>query len=129
MPDDPTSFSSGWTLYSEDYTTSRQITYWQQPAKKVPIGTDDFYSIAYPPEFYSEKQVETLQIGSHEVLSILVDWEEAHSHDPRTTTFWFWTDGEYIFQLSADDADAGYMQSLMESIQPIEDIETYFGQK
>ena len=128
MPEAPTHFSSGWTLYSHDNMESRQITYWQETAKSVPIGTD-FYSIAYPPEFYSEKQVETLQVGNHEVLSILVDWEGPHSHDPHTTTYWFWTDGEYVFQLSAEDADVSYMQALMESMEPIEDIETYFGQE
>lgn len=127
IPQDPIRFSSGWTLYSEDYMNSRQITYWQKTAKSVPIGTD-FYSIAYPPESCSENQVETLQIGQYEVLSILVDWEGPHSHDPHTTTYWFWTDGEYVFQLSADDADVGYMQALMESMEPIEDISAYFAQ-
>ena len=127
MPQNPTRFSSGWTLYSEDYMNSRQITYWQKTAKSVPIGTD-FYSIAYLPEFCSENQVETLQIGQYEVLSILVDWIGPHAHDPHTTTYWFWTDGDYIFQLSADDADVTYMQALMESMEPIEDISAYFEQ-
>ncbi|MBR6826428.1 MAG: hypothetical protein IKM59_07770 [Oscillospiraceae bacterium] len=121
MPKDPIEFSSGWTLYSEDYMNSRQITYWQKTAKSVPIGTD-FYSIAYLPEFCSENQVETLQIGPYEVLSIFVDWIGPHAHDPHTTTYWFWTDGDYIFQLSADDADVAYMQALMESIQPVDDM-------
>lgn len=120
FPESPTHFSAGWTV------EGKQITFWQKTAKHVPIGTD-FYSIAFIPEAFAENQTEILQIDHHEVLSLLIHWNGAFSQARHTTHYWFWTDGEYVFQLSADDADLDYMQQLMESIEPIEDSSPYLG--
>ena len=42
---------------------------------------------------------------------------------------WFLTNGEYLFHIMAEDVDRAFMQELMESVQPIEDITTYFDQE
>lgn len=119
-------------LVADFYLEGQQIHFWQRPAKSVP----DNYPIYYMPDTLPEAQTEMLQIGNYEVLSLSVQWQfhwEGET-DRHTDRYWYWTNGEYLFQLSVSDSgttvydtDLAFMQQLMESVKPIEDISSYFG--
>ncbi|MBR4309088.1 MAG: hypothetical protein IKT58_05790 [Oscillospiraceae bacterium] len=123
IPQNPTFAHGEW------YVAGNQITFSQRLAKNISEGV--FYTIHYPGERHPEAYNELLTIGNYEVLAIAVEHdlpyeEEAYRH---TTHHWFWSDGEYLFSIMAQDVDQTFMQEFMESVQPIEDIETYFGQE
>lgn len=122
IPENPNRFHSDW------FVDGRQIMFIQELAKDVPIG-EKYWSLAYPPEVHAVMQSEILEINHYEVLSVAVESDIPFQEGRETGYFWFWTDGEYIFQLYASNADEAYMQQLMESVQPIEDITTYFGEE
>lgn len=122
LPENAAHLSADWSVHG------RQIMFIQEPAKDVPVG-EKYWGLAFPPERHAEIRTEILEINTYEVLSIRSETDIPFQEGRETGYFWFWTDGEYIFQLYASNADEAYMQQLMESVQPIEDITTCFGEE
>lgn len=120
VPRNPIAFYTSWTI------DHKQITFRQKPAKRVPVG-EDYHSIVFAGSSVPEIQTETLQIGNYEVLSILAEFEEPFTGEPTWRYYWFWTDGAYMFHLTAEDVEKDYMQQLMESVQPLDDKSPYLG--
>ena len=123
IPENPTYAHGDW------FVGENQIMFSQNLAKRIP--EIDLFSIQYPGEWNPVAITERLIIGNYEVLSVFVEYEypdeeEATKH---SAYHWFWTNGEYFFSVMAEDVDQTFMQELMESVQPIEDIETYFDQE
>lgn len=128
MPEAPEYF------VADFFVAGQQIRFSQQPAKSIPDY--DIYSHYFDPASLPEVQTEMLQIGNYEVLSLSVQWQfpwegETDRHSSR---YWYWTNGEYLFELivgdtgtTVYDTDQAFMQQLMESVEPIEDISSYFG--
>lgn len=128
MPEAPKYF------YADFFVGGRQIHFSQEPAKSIPDY--DIFSHYFDPASLPEVQTEMLQIGNYEVLSLSVQrqlpWEG--ETDRHTNRYWYWTNGEYLFTISVSDTgttvydtDLAFMQQLMESVKPIEDISSYFG--
>ena len=126
LPENPTSFSVGWSRYIDQMNgIGQQILFSQMLAKRAPGAVQ---TIAYLRDSNPEAQSEVLQIENHEVLSIRMDYDLPFGRGRRTTYYWYWTDGDYLFRLMADDVDQDYMQQLMESVQPMEDMTAYLDQ-
>lgn len=123
IPENPTFAHGDW------YVNGNQITFSQRLAKHIAEGV--FYTIQYPGEWLPEAHKELLAIGNYEVLAITVEHHLSFEEEPvrHTSHHWFWSDGEYLFSITARDVDQAFMQEFMESVQPIEDITTYFEQE
>ena len=111
-----------------------QIYFSQQLAKQIPEV--DFFSIQYPSEMLPEARTEILQIGNYEVLTVSIEHQEPYegNGDRHTDHYWYWTDGDYFYSLNISDPELfgqdmpkEYMQKLMESVQPMEDMSPYSG--
>ncbi len=123
IPSRPNSFYGSWQIHG------KTIHFSQSLAKDVSINTpflylyyDDISLLDY--ELEPKIKTETLQIGNHEVLSVLEEYSS-----PMQIYHWYWTDGDYIFSLMGEDVEKSYMQQLMESVRPLEDSSTYFGKE
>ncbi len=126
LPENPTDFSVGWSHHTDPMDTiGQQIMFDQMLAKQDPVG---LHTIALPRESNPEAKSEFLQINNYEVLSIRIDHDLPFGLGREKTYHWYWTDGDYLFHLMADDVDQDYMQQLMESVQPMEDMTAYLDQ-
>ena len=123
IPENPTYANGEW------FVDETQIMFTQKPAKRIP--EIDQFTIQYPGEWFPETITERLTIGNYEVLSVFVEYQYPFEGetDKHSTYHWHWTNGEYFFSIMAEDVDQTFMQELMESVQPIEDITTYFDQE
>ncbi len=128
LPRNHTYFHAGWSV------DGLQIYFSQKPAKQIP--EIDFFSIQYPSEMLPEARTENLQIGNYEVLTVSIEHQEPYegNGDRHTDHYWYWTDGDYFYSLNISDPELfgqdmpkEYMQKLMESVQPMEDMSPYFG--
>lgn len=128
FPREATYFHAGWSV------AGLQIYFSQQLAKQIPEV--DFFSIQYPSEMLPEARTEILQIGNYEVLTVSIEHQEPYegNGDRHTDHYWYWTDGDYFYSLNISDPELfgqdmpkEYMQKLMESVQPIEDMSPYSG--
>ena len=130
LPREATYFHAGWSV------EGLQIYFSQKPAKQIPEV--DFFSIQYPSEMLPEARKEILQINNYEVLSVSIEHQYPFEGetDRHTDYYWYWTDGDYFYSLNINDPELfdrdrpkEYMQQLMESVQPIEDMTLYFGEE
>lgn len=113
----PTTFVAGWS------DNDLQVVFHQQTAGS--ISTDKpFARITFPKAWDPKYAVETITVDNFEVLSVLstVDWGEDGG---STYTWWFWTDGSYLYYLQVSDADTAYMTGLLRSVRPVENINEY----
>ncbi len=122
IPESPTSFTADW------FIDDRQIMFTQELAYDIPAG-EKYWSIAYPPDNHAVMRAEILEINNYEVLSVEVESDIPFEEGRETVYYWYWTNGDYVFQLLASHADKEYMQQLMESVQPMEDMSPYFGEE
>lgn len=120
IPENPTYANGEW------FVDETQIMFTQTLAKRIP--EIDQYTIQYPGEWNPKTVTERLIIGNYEVLSVFVEFDSPDA-TKHSAYHWFWTNGEYFFSIMAEDVDRAFMQELMESVQPIEDITTYFNQE
>ncbi len=128
MPEDPDYFYINW------FFDGIQISFTQHTAKSVP--NNGFFSIQHPADSLPVAQTEVLEINNYEVLSVAVESQRPYEEERVTSYFWYWTDGDYLFELHVSDTDLivrdikqEYMQQLMESVQPMEDMSPYFGEE
>lgn len=121
FPENPTRVSAEW------YIDGQQMMFSQNLAYDVPVG-EKYWSIAYPPEVHAVMQAEVLEISNFEVLSVEVESDIPFQEGRETFYYWYWTNGDYVFQLIAENVDKEYMQQLMESVQPVEDTSPYLGE-
>jgi len=130
MPVDPDCFHIDWCI------DGMQISFAQRTAKSV--SNIDFFTIVHPGDSLPVARTEILQINNYEVLSVAVESQYPYEGetDRHTSYRWYWTDGDYLFELFVGDTDLivrdidqEYMRQLMESVQPMEDMSPYFGEE
>lgn len=119
IPENPIYANGEW------FVDETQIMFTQTLAKRIPEIYQ--YTIQYPGEWNPKTVTERLIIGNYEVLSVFVEFDSPDA-TKHSAYHWFWTNGEYFFSIMADDVDQTFMQELMESVQPIENISAYFEQ-
>lgn len=113
----PTSFNASWSA------GDNQILFTQQTARSV--ATDKALAkLVYPKSWNPEVEIETITVDGFEVLSVVstANWGEDLG---LSYTWWFWTDGSYLYYLHVSNADTAYMAELLRSVQPAENINEY----
>lgn len=109
-----------------------QITFQQQTAKSITPG-QDFLSIQFGSDSLVAVLHNTFTLGEFEILCFSADfsaYEEFADEENPISRFWFWTDGNYLYQLSCGgEVSDEEMEELFHSIAPVEDINVYLGIK
>ncbi len=109
----------GCAAYEWNTKDGSRLSFEQYPAKRVDDGLGMNYIL--PSDSSEHPSWETIEIDEYSVFTFNVEYgQNTPDEDPKEqiTRFWYWTNGEYLFCLSAA-CSAEEMTELFRSVKPV----------